>query len=159
VSTGIATPVGFLPEEVVTSEPTRSARLKWVIVVDRTIPAGRMVNAVACIAASTGHSVANLIGQGGPDADGDVHPGLPWAGCSVLTADPGELAELRAKAVASDGVYVVDMPAGAQTNRIYDEYLAELAGTEPADLATCAISVIGPRNKISKLVKRLELMP
>jgi hypothetical protein len=56
-------------------------------------------------------------------------------------------------------VYVVDMPAGAQTNRIYDEYLAELAGTEPADLATCAISVIGPRNKISKLVKRLELMP
>jgi uncharacterized protein DUF2000 len=150
---------GFTPDEIVTSESTRAARLKWVIVVDRTIPAGRMVNAVACIAAGTAESVRGLNGPSGPDASGHVHPGLPWAGCSVLTAEPQELAEIREKAVASEGILVVDMPNIAQTNRVYDDYLAELAETKPEDLATCAISVIGPRNKISKLVKRLDLMP
>ncbi|MET0134201.1 MAG: DUF2000 domain-containing protein [Kibdelosporangium sp.] len=149
--------VGFDPAEIITSESTRAARLKWVVVLDRTVPPGRMVNAVACIAASTGAAVSGLIGPGGPDAAGHQHPGLPWAGCSVLAAEPAELAELREKAAASEGVLVVDMPASAQTNRVYDEYLAELAETKPADLATCAVSVVGPRNKISKLVKRFEL--
>lgn len=150
---------GFAPDEIVTSEPTRSARLKWVVVVDSTIPPGRMVNAVACIAASTGASVTGLIGPSGPDATGHTHPGLPWAGCSILSATPAELAEIREKAVASEGVHVVDMPAIAQTTRVYDEFLAELAETKPDDLATCAVSIVGPRNKVSKLVKRLELMP
>jgi hypothetical protein len=31
------------PEEILTSEPTRSARLEWVIVADEAIPAGLMV--------------------------------------------------------------------------------------------------------------------
>jgi hypothetical protein len=151
--------VGFTPEEIVTSEPTRAARLKWVIVVDRTIPAGRMANAVACVAASTGEAVAGMIGPIGPDASGDVHTGLPWAGCTILTAEPHELADVRAKAVASADVFVADMPVLAQTTRVYDEFLAELAQTKPDDLAVCAISVVGPRNRVSKLVKRLELMP
>jgi hypothetical protein len=151
--------VGFIPEEVVTSEPTRAARLKWVIIVDRTVPAGRMANAVACVAASTGEAVAGIIGPTGLDAAGVTHPGLPWAGCTVLTAEPHELAEVRAKAVASADVFVADMPETAQTTRVYDEFLAELAETKPDDLAVCAISVVGPRNRVSKLVKRLELMP
>jgi hypothetical protein len=151
--------VGFTPEEVVTSEPTRAARLKWVIIVDRTVPAGRMANAVACVAASTGEAVAGMIGPTGPDAAGVAHAGLPWAGCTVLTAEPHELAEVRAKAVASADVFVADMPEIAQTTRVYDEFLAELAETKPDDLAVCAISVVGPRNRVSKLVKRLELMP
>ncbi len=150
---------GFAPEEIVTSEPTRAARLKWVVVVDATIPAGQIVNAVACIAAGTGASVTGLIGPSGTDAARHTHPGLPWAGCTILTATAAELAEVREKAVASEGVHVVDMPSIAQTTRVYDEFLAQLAETKPADLATRAVSIIGPRNKISKLVKRLELMP
>jgi hypothetical protein len=157
VSSGITNPVGFAPEEIITSEPTRAARLKWVVVVDRTVPPGRMVNAVACVAASTGQAVSGLVGPAGADASGQAHPGLPWAGCSVLSAEPADLAELREKAAASEGVLVVDMPTSAQTNRVYDEYLAELAETKPADLAACAVSIVGPRNKISKLVKRFEL--
>ncbi|MBP2325246.1 hypothetical protein JOF56_005631 [Kibdelosporangium banguiense] len=155
VSSGI---VGFAPDEIVTGEATRAAQLKWVVVVDESIPAGRMVNAVACIAASTGQAVTGLIGPGGPDASGQYHPGLPWAGCSVLRATPGQIAEIREKAVTSAGVLLADMPMSAQTNRVYDEYLAELAETKPADLATCAISVIGPRNRIAKLVKGLQLL-
>ncbi|GAB3882702.1 hypothetical protein GCM10029964_040860 [Kibdelosporangium lantanae] len=151
--------VGFTPDEVSTSTPTRAARLKWVIVVDRTIPTGRIANAIACVAASTGEAVSGMIGPTVPDATGQVHTGLPWAGCTILAAEPHELVEIHAKAAASPDVFVADMPAFAQTTRVYDEYMATLAETKPDDLAVCAISVVGPRNRVSKLVKRLELMP
>jgi len=148
----------FTADEVVTAEPTRSARLKWVVVVDAGVPAGEMVNAVACTAAATGAAVDHLLAHGGPDADGAHHPGLPWAGCSVLVASAEELAAVRAKAVGSPGVLVVDMPRAAQTHRVYDEYLAELAGTAGADLACRAVSVVGPRNRVAALTKRLGLL-
>jgi hypothetical protein len=151
--------VGFAPDEITLGESTRSARLKWVIVVDPGIPAGRMVNAVACVAAGMGDAVSNLIGPGGLDASGESHPGLPWSGCTILAADPATLAEIRARAVAADGVFVTDMPAIAQATRVYGDYLAQLAETKPEDLAVCAVGIIGPRNKIGKLVKRLELLP
>ena len=149
---------GFSAEEIATGERTSSARLKWVIVTDESAPAGLMVNAVACTAASTGAAVTGLIGPPGQDASGHRHPGLPWAGCTVLTASPAGLAEIRAKAAASDGVLVVDMPQSAQTNRVYDSYLAELTQTKPEDLAANAVSIIGPRNKIAKLVQNLSLL-
>src|SRR3954453_7833685 len=91
--------VGFAPEEICTGEPTRSARLKWVVVVDSALPAGRAVNAAVCVAPPTRAVVSALAGPGAKDADGSIHPGLPWAGCSVLAAPSHELALLRAKAV------------------------------------------------------------
>lgn len=152
-------PVGYAPEEIVTSQPTRSARYKWVIVVDTTIPAGPMVNAVACVAASTGALVEGLIAHGGPDASGTPHPGLPWAGCTILGGRQEEIEAVRARAAAAAGVLVVDMPESAQSHRVYDDYLSELARTGPGDLATRAFSVIGPRNRVDKIVKRLALLP
>ena len=149
---------GFSAEEIATGERTSAARLKWVIVADESAPAGLIVNAVACTAASTGAAVAGLIGPPGQDASGHRHPGLPWPGCTVLTASPADLAGVRAKAAASDGVLVVDTPASAQVNRVYDGYLAELAQTKPDDLAVSAVSIIGPRNRVAKLVKNLSLM-
>jgi hypothetical protein len=157
VSEDVEDTAGFASDEIITSQPTRSARLKWVIVADESAAAGLMVNAVACIAASTGAAVTGLIGPGGRDAAGHRHPGLPWAGCAVLTATAAGLAAIREKAVA-DHMVVVDMPRSAQTNRVYDDYLAELAETKPDDLAASAVSIIGPRNKISKLVANLGLL-
>lgn len=148
----------YAPDEIVTSESTRSARLKWAIVVDSALPAGRMVNAVACIAAATGEAIEGMQGPGGPDASGYPHPGLAWAGCTVLGATAERLANTRAKAVAAEGVWVADMPLSAQTNRVYDEYLAELAGTQPADLEVCAISMVGPRETVDGIVKKLKLL-
>ncbi|GAA4965237.1 DUF2000 domain-containing protein [Kineococcus glutinatus] len=151
--------VGFAPGEVLTDRPTREARLKWVLVVDETLPAGRVVNAAACIAAGTGASVAGLVAGGGPDASGTVHPGLPWTGCAVLAATPEQLAALRERAVADPDLHVVDMPAVAQAHRVYDDYLAELATTPPEAVAACAVSVVGPRNRVDRLVRRLALLP
>jgi Protein of unknown function (DUF2000) len=78
--------IGYAPEEIITSEPTRAAKYKWVIVADTGIPAGRMVNAVACVAAATGALVEGLIADGGPDASGHDHHGLPWAGARSSAA-------------------------------------------------------------------------
>lgn len=153
-----ANEIGFLPDEVVTSEPTRTARLKWVVVVDAAVPAGETVNAVACVAAATGEAVQHLLAHGGRDADGVHHPGLPWAGCSVLTATAAELAAVREEAVASVGVLVVDMPQAAQRHRVYDGYLAELARTAGPDLACRAVSLVGPRNRVAAITKRLDLL-
>jgi hypothetical protein len=153
------TAVAYAPYEMITDQPTRSAKYKWVVVVDTGIGPGLMVNAVACIAATTGALVGGLIARGGPDASGQLHPGLPWAGCAVLGGSASELAEVRARASASDGVLVVDMPQAAQSHRIYDDYLAELARTAPDDLGVCAFSVVGPRNRVDKITKRLALLP
>lgn len=158
MSVDVTNAPGFSAGEIATGERTSAARLKWVIVADASAPAGLAVNAVACTAATTGAAVAGLIGPPGEDAEGHRHPGLPWAGCTVLTASPAGLAGIRARAAASDGVLVVDMPASAQTNRVYDDYLAELAQTKPEDLAVSAVSIIGPRNKVAKLVKNLGLL-
>jgi hypothetical protein len=150
--------LGYLPEEVVTSEPTRTAKYKWAVVVDTGVPAGQMVNAVACVAAATGAFVDGLIANGGPDASGRAHPGLPWAGCTILGGTSAEVAAARARAAASEDVLLVDMPAAAQAHRVYDHYLAELASTDPEDLSVGAFSVIGPRNRVDKITRKLGLL-
>jgi len=152
-------PPAFAESEIVTGESTRSARLKWAIVVDTALPAGRMVNAVACVASATGVAIGGLEGPDGVDASGQPHPGLPWAGCTVLGTTAERLANVRAKAIAAEGVWVADMPLSAQTTRVYDEYLATLAETAPADLEVCALSIVGPRATVDALVKKLRLLP
>ena len=150
--------VGFEPEEIRTAEPTRSARLKWVIVVDEALPAGRATNAAICVAAATTSAVTGLLGPDAKDADGSVHPGLPWAGCTVLAAPVERLGQIRARAVESLGVFVADMPAQGQATRVYDEYLQQVGETTGADLGYHAVSLVGPRNRIDKLVHRLGLL-
>ncbi|MFF1573264.1 DUF2000 domain-containing protein [Leifsonia sp. NPDC058292] len=151
--------LSFAPEEIRTDEPTRSARLKWVIVVDESLPAGRAVNATACVAAATASSVGGLLGPDAVDSDAQTHPGLPWAGCSILGATPDAVAEVLVKAQASEGVHVATMPEAAQSTRVYDEYLETVARQTTAALRPLAVSIVGPRNRVDKLVKRLSLLP
>ncbi|GHH71967.1 hypothetical protein GCM10018793_08220 [Streptomyces sulfonofaciens] len=145
-------------QDVRTDLSTRQTRLKWVIVVDEGLPAGRVVNAAACMAAAVGKALPDLLGRAGEDADGVRHPGLPWTGCSVLAADAATVRAVRAKAAGYDELLIVDMPEPAQTARVYDAYLAELAGTAAGDLAYCAVSLVGPRNRINRLVGGLGLL-
>ncbi|MWV48679.1 DUF2000 family protein [Rathayibacter sp. VKM Ac-2803] len=152
-----ATPVGFAPDEIDTSAPTRAARLKWVVVVDEALPPGRAVNAAICVSAATTAGVAGLLGPSATDASGSTHPGIPWVGCTVLAADAATLRAIRAKAIAHEGTFVADMPAEAQAIRVYDDYRAVVATTEEFDYL--AVSVVGPKNRIAKLVDRLPLLP
>ena len=141
-----------------TGERTGAAKLKWVVIVDRSLSPGQAVNAAVCVSAATAPAVSGLLGSGGRDASDQWHPGLPWAGCSILAADPAELAAIRLQAIDRQ-LLAADMPAAAQATRVYDDYLRELAKTDPGDLALLAVSVIGPRNQVAKLVRHLELLP
>lgn len=144
--------------DVRTDLSTRQAKLKWVIVIDDALPPGRQANAAACIAAGVGRQLPALLGADGEDADGFRHPGLPWAGCSILAADATTLNVLRNKAADKEDVLVVDMPEHAQTARVYDQYLEQLSGIKAVDLTYCAVGLLGPRNRIDKLVGRLPLL-
>ena len=137
---------------------TGAAKLKWVVVVDRSLSGGRAVNAAVCVASATAPDVPGLLGPGGPDAAGQWHPGLPWAGCSILAASSAELSVIRQRALDRK-LLAADMPAAAQATRVYDDYLRQLAKIDPGDLAVLAVSLIGPRNQVTKLVRHLELLP
>ncbi|GGR49103.1 hypothetical protein J2S40_000263 [Nocardioides luteus] len=160
MSTGVETArVGFAPEEIDQSASTREVPLKWVVVVDRDLPAGRAVNAAVCVAGATTQRTTGILGEDAVDADESTHPGLPWIGCTVLGAPTERLTELRRKAVAQPGVAVIDMPTQAQHTRVYDDYLFAVGSSRGADLTYYAISLLGPRRTIDKLVKGLKLLP
>jgi len=150
--------IGYAPDEIRTDGSTRDARLKWVIVVDSHLPAGPAANAVACVASATTADVPGLLGPAAADADGTVHAGLPWAGCTVLGADAERLARLRRAVAGHDDVHVADMPVVAQHTRVYDEYLARVGASATDALACAAISVVGPRRRVDKLVGGLSLL-
>lgn len=152
------TSVGFAPEEIDTSAPTRAARLKWVVVVNHALTPGLAVNAAVCVAAATGQAVPGLLGPDGKDAGGGIHPGLPWAGCTILAAPADRLVDLRDKAAGYADVFVADMPSLAQQTRVYDEYLQGLEAVPHTDVTYYAVGLIGPRNRIDKLVKKLPLL-
>lgn len=150
--------VGFAPDEIRTDAPTREARLKWVVVVDDTLAPGPAANAAVCVAAATSRHVGGLLGPEAVDTDGGRHPGLPWAGCTVLGASGDRLVELRARAAGALGVFVADMPAAAAETRVYDEYLARVSGLPAAGQRYLAVSVVGPRGRVDKLVGGLRLL-
>lgn len=60
--------------------------------------------------------------------------------------------------MSHEDVFISDMPLPAQQSRIYDEYLRDLANIPASELPLLALSVIGPRNRVDKLVKRLNLL-
>jgi len=150
--------IGFDPDLFNPNISTREAHLKWAIVVDDALPAGRAVNAAVCVAAATQARVSGLLGPDAADASGSAHPGLPWAGCSILAAPGARLSELRAKAAPREDVFVADMPAAAQLTRVYAEYLEELAARASGGHEYLALSLFGPRNRIDRLVGGLPLL-
>ena len=150
--------VGFEPDEIRTAESTRSARLKWVIVADDSLPLGRIVNAAACVAAVTTNAVPGLLAHGGMDRDGSAHPGLPWAGCTVLAADEAKMRQIRDKAAKHPEIFVADMPTLAQETRVYDEYIEQLAEATGLELRYAAVSVVGPRKAVDRIVGGLALL-
>jgi hypothetical protein len=153
------TAIGFAPEEIDPTASTRSARLKWVVVVNSELPPGRAVNAAVCTAVATATTVTGLLGEDAFDADGERYSGLPWTGCSVLVADAARLRAIRAKAAASPGCHVSDMPGIAQQIRVYADFLATMKEIPTEEMDFCAIGIVGPRNRIDKLVGKLPLMP
>ncbi|HEX2314262.1 MAG TPA: DUF2000 domain-containing protein [Thermomonospora sp.] len=138
--------------------PTRELPVKWVIVADRELPRGLQVNAAACLAAAVGKAAPELVGDGGTDASGTAHAGLPWTGCTVLAATAPVVKVVRRAALAEPDLLVADMASVAQRVRVYSDYLAELARTEDEDLTYHAVSLAGPRTVVDRLTGRFPLL-
>ncbi|GGQ34763.1 DUF2000 family protein [Streptosporangium pseudovulgare] len=52
------------------------------------------------------------------------------------------------------------MPAAAaQSTRVYSDFIAAVGKTQPEDMDYCAVSIVGPRNRVDKIVGKLPLMP
>ena len=151
--------VGFDPDEIDVTASTREVPLKWVVVVDEALPPGRATNAAICVAASTTTRTKGLLGPAVVDADETSHAGLPWLGCTVLGAPAERLATIAQKASAQPGVTVVDMPTQAQHTRVYADFQFAVSRTPTAHLSYYAVSVVGPRKAVDKLVKGLSLLP
>jgi hypothetical protein len=149
--------IGYAPEEIRIMESTRATRLKWVIVVDQDLPPGRAVNAAACVAGATGVGVPGLLGPDAADGTGAVHPGLPWGGCAVLSASGAHLTQIRRTAWEFPEIFVADMPEVAQAVRVYAEYVDRVAAE--AEMPYLAVSIVGPRKRVDKLVGKLPLLP
>jgi hypothetical protein len=149
---------GLLEADVRQGAGTRTAKLKWVIVADSSLGAGLIANATACLGAAVAAVLPGLVGGEVVDASGRPHPGLPWSGCSILAADAAKVREIRTKAVTKEGLFVADMSKHAQASRNYEEYRAGVGGTGESDLSYHAVSLVGPRNKIDKLVGGLPLL-
>lgn len=151
--------IGFTSDEIRTDLETRNARLKWVIVVDAAYPAGRATNASACVALATAAGVTGMLGSAAVDGNDSQHPGLPWAGCTVLAADAAKLRQIREKGARREDVFVADMPIAAQETRVYDEYLTTMAVSPADEISYVAVSLVGPRKVIDRIVGGLRLLP
>jgi hypothetical protein len=154
-----ASRIGFRPEEIDPSASTREVPLKWVVVIDEALPPGRAANAAVCVAAATNQTAVGLLGEDAKDASGAIHPGLPWIGCTVLGAPSARISEIRARAAAQPEVALVDMPTQAQHTRVYADYLFGVSRSRSVDLSYYAVSLVGPRKLVDKLVKGLQLLP
>ena len=148
---------GYSPDEMSTGQRTGAAKLKWVVIVDEGLSPGQAVNAAVCVAAATAPGVPGLLGPGGPTPRTAGTRACP--GRAARSSPPARPSSPIRQQALDRKLLAADMPGSAKATRVYDDYLRELAKTEPGDLALLAMSLIGPRNQVAKLVRDLELLP
>jgi hypothetical protein len=69
------------------------------------------------------------------------------------------LRAIRGKAASCADTFVADMSAVAQETLVYADYRAALSKTATENLSYCAASIVGPRNRVNKIVGKLPLLP
>lgn len=70
------------------------------------------------------------------------------------------LREIRENGAAHEGTFVADMSGAARITRIYDAYLMRMTSSAAEEeVEYLAVSLVGPKNRIDKLVGRIPLMP
>jgi hypothetical protein len=137
---------------------TDSVASKNAIVVSRDLPVGLAVNAASVLAVTLGERVEGLVGSDVQDCEGVVHPGIIYSPLPVLTADPAVIHDIVAAALPDDSIFCVAFSSLAQSCKTYDEYIQRMAQTLTTDLAAVAVALVGPKNKVNKLVGSLPLL-
>src|ERR1700744_5478512 len=128
---------------------------RCVIVVDEALAPGKASNAAAVVAFTLGQRHSQLVGSPLKDSDGFAHPGLIPIGIPILKAPADVLIALRSKSIGKCDV--VDFPTQGQQTNDYAASMHAVAGSAGQDLKYMAIGLVGPTNKVSKLVGSLSL--
>lgn len=131
---------------------------KCVVVVDRNLPSGLMVNAAACLGVALGEKVAGVNGEDALDGSGMSHPGLIPTGIAILQADADTIKRIRMEAEEIDGVFIADFTDAAQVPRNYGEYLDTISKIVSTDLNYLGILLYGEKKPIGKLTGDLTLL-
>ena len=141
-----------LQAEAQLSAETEVARKpeRCVIVVDAALAPGKASNAAAVVAFTPGQRHSHLVGAPLRESDGTAHPGLIPIGIPVLKATAQQLSELRQKSLAHCDV--VDFPVQGQATTDYGAFLDAVNALSGPALQYLAIGLVGPRNRIGKLV-------
>jgi len=129
---------------------------RCVIVIDEALPPGKASNAAAVIAFTLGQRHSHLVGAPLQERDGTAHPGLIPIGIPVLKASALQLSELRRKSLAHCDV--VDFPVQGQATTDYDAFLDAIRAHHGGEaLQYLAVGLVGPKNRIGKLVGGFSL--
>ncbi|SMG54974.1 DUF2000 domain-containing protein [Paraburkholderia susongensis] len=147
----------LLPLDTQSSSDTDAPRKpeRCVIVVDEALSPGKASNAAAVVAFTLGQRHSHLVGAPLREQGGTTHPGLIPIGIPVLKATADQLSELRQKSLAHCDV--VDFPAQGQATTDYDAFLSAVNALSGDSLQYLAVGLVGPRNRIGKLVSGLAL--
>lgn len=130
---------------------------RYVILVDRDLPAGLATNAAAVLALTIGARFPHLPGADLLHADGATHPGLIPMGLPVLATSATECARVRTTALAAD-VFVVDFPTLGQQTTDYDAFAHAVHATPGSELSYLGVALCGPAKTVRKLTGGLPLL-
>lgn len=144
--------------ELSTAADTETTRV--VVVVNKNLDAGRAMNTAAHLALG----LANLIGEGGRrdlkfldfvDGNGQLHPSISARSLIVLRGTANEIRTTRLKAVET-AIPFVDFTS-TMTGDTYVEQLQRTAATPESDLEYAGIALIGLKEMLQPLTKKLSL--
>lgn len=142
------------------SQQAKHGITKSVIVVDRELPLGLMVNAAAVLSVTLGHTIKDILGADVVDASGERHLGLTKLPLPILMGTREKIAAIRQKAAIEDyaTLVVVDFSEPAQTARTYDDYVHSIAQVPATELHYLGIALYGESKQVSKLTGNLSLL-
>lgn len=138
---------------------SRAEEVRVVLVVRDGLPTNIAVNAAAVLGASIGTARDLPRGPAAVDASETRYAGIVTTPVPVLVADSAALAELFGKASAQQDSTVLALTEVARRARTYQDYLSDLAQTSESDADIVALIVAGRRNQVTKITKRLSLLP
>jgi hypothetical protein len=137
---------------------TDNTQPRVVLVVRTRLPTNLATNAAAVLAATVGAKLDLPVGPDAEDGSGTRFPGIVTTPIPVLVADPADLADLFRKASGDPALQVACLTEVARRARSYESYVEDLAAATEADADIVALSVAGPRGRVTKLTKRLPLL-
>lgn len=130
---------------------------KLVMVIDTNLPLGLIANTAAVLALSVGAQIP-LIGPDVTDGSQSLHRGITTIPIPILKSDVEGVKEIRSKASAMEGLFVVDVTDAAQTTTTYEDYTRKLSQLRSEELRYLGVVLYGPKKLVNKLTGSLALL-